>query len=211
MTAFGQFKLTSEQQNWVEQTLSRMTLEERVGQVLFAVSPAAFMNLQGGEFQKISANIQSYHVGGYHIEGGDPATAYLLISRNILVLSPLIAAQIADDPFVGRTGRKCRMVPHPPTVRRPEGRAVTETVRALERAGLTFRDYFVSDSLCCPARASIFTGNLPHDTHVFGNFGSDGGFKTFSGSIMPIQGDFTASKITLDGSLSPELIDSNPL
>jgi glycosyltransferase involved in cell wall biosynthesis len=60
---------------------------------------------------------------------------YLLISRNILVLSPLIAAQIADDPFVGRTGRKCRMVPHPPTVRRPEGRAVTETVRALERAG----------------------------------------------------------------------------
>ena len=81
MTAQGQFKLTSEQQNWVDKTLSRMTLEERVGQVLFAVSPAAFMNLQGGEFQKISANIQSYHVGGYHIEGGDPATAYLLISR----------------------------------------------------------------------------------------------------------------------------------
>jgi glycosyltransferase involved in cell wall biosynthesis len=59
---------------------------------------------------------------------------YLLISRNILVLSPLIVAQIAGDRFVGRTARKCRLVPHPPTVRRPEARAVTETVRAVERA-----------------------------------------------------------------------------
>ena len=30
--------------------------------------------------------------------------------------------------------------------------------------GLTFQNYFVSDSLCCPSRASIFTGNFPHDT-----------------------------------------------
>jgi N-acetylglucosamine-6-sulfatase len=52
-------------------------------------------------------------------------------------------------------------------------------VRAMERHGLTFRDYFVSDSLCCPSRASIFTGDFPHDTHVFGNFGQQGGFRTF--------------------------------
>lgn len=37
---------------------------------------------------------------------------------------------------------------------------------ALEHKGATFTDYFVSDSLCCPSRASIFTGRLPHDTHV---------------------------------------------
>jgi N-acetylglucosamine-6-sulfatase len=53
-------------------------------------------------------------------------------------------------------------------------------VLAMERHGLTFRDYFVSDSLCCPSRASIFTGNFPHDTHVFGNTGSDhGGYSVF--------------------------------
>jgi len=52
-------------------------------------------------------------------------------------------------------------------------------VLAMERHGLTFTNYFVSDSLCCPSRASIFTGNFPHDTHVYGNFGTQGGFQAF--------------------------------
>ena len=52
-------------------------------------------------------------------------------------------------------------------------------VLAMERHGLTFTNYFVSDSLCCPSRASIFTGDFPHDTHVYGNFGTRGGFQAF--------------------------------
>ncbi|HLY47714.1 MAG TPA: sulfatase-like hydrolase/transferase [Solirubrobacteraceae bacterium] len=51
-------------------------------------------------------------------------------------------------------------------------------VVALERRGETFSHYFVADSLCCPSRATIFTGNFPHDTRVFSNFGSRGGFQT---------------------------------
>jgi arylsulfatase A-like enzyme len=52
-------------------------------------------------------------------------------------------------------------------------------VLAMQRHGLTFRDYFVSDSLCCPSRASIFTGQFPHNTHVFSNGPPNGGFATF--------------------------------
>jgi arylsulfatase A-like enzyme len=52
-------------------------------------------------------------------------------------------------------------------------------VLAMERQGLTFRNYFVSDSLCCPSRASIFTGNYPHDTGVFSNSGPHGGYRVF--------------------------------
>ena len=52
-------------------------------------------------------------------------------------------------------------------------------VRALEHRGLTFTNYFVADSLCCPSRASIFTGNFPHDTGVFENLGPQGGFGAF--------------------------------
>jgi N-acetylglucosamine-6-sulfatase len=52
-------------------------------------------------------------------------------------------------------------------------------VRAMERDGMTFRNYFVSDSLCCPSRASIFTGDLPHDSHVWRNAGRDGGIFAF--------------------------------
>ncbi len=52
-------------------------------------------------------------------------------------------------------------------------------VLAMQRQGLTFNDYFVSDSLCCPSRSSIFTGNFPHDTKVFDNVGRQGGFRQF--------------------------------
>jgi arylsulfatase A-like enzyme len=52
-------------------------------------------------------------------------------------------------------------------------------VQQMERAGMTFDDYFVSDSECCPSRASMFTGNFPHDTGVFQNVGPDGGFGAF--------------------------------
>jgi arylsulfatase A-like enzyme len=52
-------------------------------------------------------------------------------------------------------------------------------VQAMERDGMTFNNYFVTDSLCCPSRSSIFTGNLPHDTGVFANLGTHGGWGAF--------------------------------
>jgi len=52
-------------------------------------------------------------------------------------------------------------------------------VERMRRRGLTFTRYFVTDSLCCPSRASIFSGRYPHDTGVFTNGGSDGGFQLF--------------------------------
>ncbi len=52
-------------------------------------------------------------------------------------------------------------------------------VLAMERAGETFSNYFVTDSLCCPSRASILTGQFPHDTHVFDNSQPEGGFTAF--------------------------------
>jgi len=36
-------------------------------------------------------------------------------------------------------------------------------VVALQKAGLTFSHYYVVDSLCCPSRSAIFTGEYPHD------------------------------------------------
>src|SRR5947207_8735100 len=52
-------------------------------------------------------------------------------------------------------------------------------VRQLQNDGLTFTDYTVTDSLCCPSRSSIFSGRFPHDTGVFTNGGNDGGFGFF--------------------------------
>jgi N-acetylglucosamine-6-sulfatase len=50
----------------------------------------------------------------------------------------------------------------------------------LEHTGADFSHYFVTDSLCCPSRASILTGRYPHDTGVFNNSGADGGIGAFN-------------------------------
>ena len=52
-------------------------------------------------------------------------------------------------------------------------------VRAMQQQGVNFENQFVTDSLCCPSWCSIFTGNLPPDTGVFTNSGSDGGIGAF--------------------------------
>jgi N-acetylglucosamine-6-sulfatase len=54
-------------------------------------------------------------------------------------------------------------------------------VQALRKAGTTFDNYAVTDSLCCPSRSSIFSGKPPHDTGVFTNSAPDGGFNVFHG------------------------------
>jgi N-acetylglucosamine-6-sulfatase len=52
-------------------------------------------------------------------------------------------------------------------------------VLAMQKAGTNFANYFVTDSLCCPSRSSIFTGRFPHDSGIFRNTGDDGGFLAF--------------------------------
>ena len=53
------------------------------------------------------------------------------------------------------------------------------TVQAMQREGVTFSSYFVSDSLCCPSRASLLTGRYPHSTGVRSNVYPTGGWKVF--------------------------------
>ncbi len=103
----AQFKLTPDQQAWVDQTLAKMSLDQKVGELIFPVASGTFTSQSSDDFQAIRDNIVKYHVGGYHIEGdgGNPASAALLITRmQQLAAIPLL---ITAD-FEGGAGSEFR-------------------------------------------------------------------------------------------------------
>ncbi|MFI6514777.1 sulfatase [Spirillospora sp. NPDC050679] len=53
-------------------------------------------------------------------------------------------------------------------------------VTQMQRDGLTFSRFIVADSLCCTSRATMFTGQYPHNTGVRTNFPPDGGYGVFA-------------------------------
>ena len=59
---------------------------------------------------------------------------FVVLSDTILVLSPYIRAQVAHDRWIARAARKCRLIPHPPTIRRPAQVASTAMARQIETA-----------------------------------------------------------------------------
>lgn len=58
----------------------------------------------------------------------------VMLSRTIIVVSPFISEQIAKSRWLIGAGAKCRLVPHPPTIRMPHERRVTERVQRLHEA-----------------------------------------------------------------------------
>jgi beta-N-acetylhexosaminidase len=73
--------LDEEAQGWVDSTLGKMTLDEKIGQVIIGGADSDFTNVRSNKFQEIRNNITRYHVGGYHAFGGELLSAAFLIRR----------------------------------------------------------------------------------------------------------------------------------
>jgi len=104
----AQLPLNPDQEAWVDQTLAHMSLDEKLGQLLFPATQGRFLNLESDAFREIQDNIQKFHVGGYIIRGGDPAITYLMVSRmQGLARNPLlVTADLEGGPgfqFAGGT------------------------------------------------------------------------------------------------------------
>jgi glycosyltransferase involved in cell wall biosynthesis len=61
---------------------------------------------------------------------------FILLSDAVIALSPYIRNQIARDRWIAGAAGKCHLVPHPPTVSRPQVRVLTPLTRAVERAAV---------------------------------------------------------------------------
>ncbi len=58
----------------------------------------------------------------------------------------------------------------------------------LSQKGVTFNNYIASNSMCCPSRATYFTGQYAHNNGVYGNSAPDGGYSSLidKQTIMPV-------------------------
>jgi N-acetylglucosamine-6-sulfatase len=64
-------------------------------------------------------------------------------------------------------------------MRKDDLRYMPKTRSVLKAKGMSFENAFVSNALCCPARATIMRGQYSHNTHVWTNGGSSGGWQAY--------------------------------
>ncbi|WP_433332702.1 sulfatase family protein [Spirillospora sp. CA-294931] len=55
-------------------------------------------------------------------------------------------------------------------------------VTRMRERGVTFSNFFATNTLCCPSRATILSGRLPHNTQVLTNEPPNGGWQRFNGN-----------------------------
>ena len=67
------------------------------------------------------------------------------------------------------------------SLNQPNGASVIPHIKAnLVDQGVTFTSSYVTNSLCCPSRATFLTGQYSHNTHVLTNEESQGGIVKFN-------------------------------
>ncbi|HVR43271.1 MAG TPA: glycoside hydrolase family 3 N-terminal domain-containing protein, partial [Thermoanaerobaculia bacterium] len=68
-------------ERWVEQTLRRMSLEQKAGQMLVPYFRGTYKPEDGEEWQQLRSWITELHLGGLHTFGGDPNAVALMLSK----------------------------------------------------------------------------------------------------------------------------------
>ena len=75
----GSRKLEAGDELWVAATLKKMTLDDKVGQLLVSSFASEYMSTDSREFDELVKSIHDYRIGGFHVFGGaEPAPDVLL-------------------------------------------------------------------------------------------------------------------------------------
>ncbi len=57
-------------EQWVQATLKKMTLEEKVGQMLVSSFYSTYLSTDSAEFEALTKAVHDQHIGGFHVFGG---------------------------------------------------------------------------------------------------------------------------------------------
>jgi beta-N-acetylhexosaminidase len=95
----GPLKLDAAGERWVAATLKKMTLDDKVGQLLVSSFQSEFMSTESSEFDALVKSVHEYHVGGFHVFGGSEAVPDVLLDAHYgstTLGQPLAAASILN-------------------------------------------------------------------------------------------------------------------
>jgi beta-N-acetylhexosaminidase len=93
------FILDRAAERWVEQTLKKLSPDEKVGQLIVPSFESNFMSTDSDAFDVLTRLVREYHVGGFHLFGASqPAPSVLLnpVYGTVILGQPFSAASIIN-------------------------------------------------------------------------------------------------------------------
>src|SRR6185436_3451305 len=91
--------LDAEGEKWVRSTLRKLTLDEKIGQMLVTSFESNFMSTDSAEFERLARAVREVHVGGLHVFGGSERVPAVLLGSgygSVTLGQPLEAASILN-------------------------------------------------------------------------------------------------------------------
>ena len=89
------FTLDRAAERWVEQTLKRLTPDEKIGQLIVPSFESNFLSTDSDAFEMLTRLVREYHVGGFHVFGASQAAPSVLLNAGygtVILGQPLSAA-----------------------------------------------------------------------------------------------------------------------
>jgi beta-N-acetylhexosaminidase len=91
--------LDKDAQKWVASTLKKLTLDEKVGQMLLSSFASTYIATDSEEYDRVSRLVSKYRIGGFHVFGGSELVPQVLLDPNygsVILGQPLEAASMLN-------------------------------------------------------------------------------------------------------------------
>lgn len=99
LPAQGQRPIDKGGEKWVQATLKKLTVEEKVGQMLVSSFQSTFMSTDSDGFDELAKAVREYKVGGFHVFGGSERVPPVLLNPTygaVTLGQPLEAASLLN-------------------------------------------------------------------------------------------------------------------
>ena len=95
----GGSKLDADAERWVAATLKKMTLDDKVGQLLVSSFGSEYVSSDSREYDALVKAVHAYKIGGFHVFGGTEPAPDVLLDANygtVTLGQPLAAASLLN-------------------------------------------------------------------------------------------------------------------